>query len=46
MTRLNIAVEKCVTAKWKERRKAKEKTRKEGKHLGRKPLEGDKLKLT
>ena len=38
--------EECVTAKRKGRRKAEEKTRKEGKHLGRKPHEGDKLKLT
>ena len=40
----------CVTAKRKERRKAKGKTRKETRkeegHLERKPLEGDTLKLT
>ena len=40
----------CVTAKRKGRRKAKGKTRKETRkeegHLGRKPLEGDTLKLS
>ena len=43
-------MQQCVTAKRKGRRKAEGKTRKEtrkgGEHLDRKPLEGDKLKLT
>ena len=46
----NLCAQMCVTAKRKDGRKAKEKTRKEtrkgGGHLDRKPHEGDKLKLT